>query len=99
MLVLNQLTRLSSDEVRCRITRNGEPSEFTVRLSQHGGIIRTLNLEGVPPALKWELSNGDEFRAFLKTVSAYADGASVALPKEIVSDLPEYDQEIAKPVR
>src|SRR4051794_30283519 len=86
MLVLNELARLSTDEVRCRITLDGKSSEFTVRFSRQGGALRTLDLEGLPPALYGELRNCDEYRAFMKTLCAYADGASVALPKEIVSD-------------
>ena len=86
MLVLDQLARLSADQVRCRITRDGKSSEFTVRFSQQGEALRTLDLEGLPPTLYWELRNCDEYRAFMKTLWAYADGASVALPKEIVSD-------------
>src|SRR5882757_3488609 len=86
MLVLNQLDRLPADEVRCRITHDGKSSEFTVRFSQQGEALRTLDLEGLPPTLSWELRNCDEFRAFMKTLWSYVDGASVALPKEIVSD-------------
>jgi hypothetical protein len=95
MLVLDQLTRLSAEEVRCRITRDGKPSEFTVRISQSDSM-RGFNLERLSKALTWELSNCDEFRALLKTIGAYVDGASVALPKEIVSDWPTDDQETAK---
>jgi len=42
--------------------------------------------------LAWELGNCDEFRAFMKTVIAYIDGAPVAVPQEIVSDWPAEDQ-------
>src|SRR5438270_14098477 len=86
MLDLNELARLSTDEVRCRITRDEKSSEFTVRFSQQGEALRTLDLEGLPPTRYWELRNCDEYRAFMRTLWAYADGASVALPKEIVSD-------------
>jgi hypothetical protein len=92
MLVLDQLVRLSADEVRCRITRDGKSFEFTVRFSQQGEALRTLDLEGLPPTSYWELRNCDEYRAFVKILWAYEDGASVALPKEIVSDWTTEDQ-------
>jgi hypothetical protein len=81
MLIINQLTRLSAEEIGARIALDGKPLEFTVRIS-HDGSIRTCNLEGLSRALKWELSHRDECRALLKAVCVFADGASVALPKE-----------------
>jgi hypothetical protein len=86
MLVLDQLARLSADEVRCRITRDGTSWEFTVRFSRQGEALRTLDLEGLSPTSYWELRNCDEYRAFMKILWAYADGASVELPKEIIAD-------------
>jgi hypothetical protein len=86
MLTLDQLERISADEIRCRITREGGPAEFTVRFSQHDDGLRTLELEGMSPKESWDLRNCDEYRAFMRTLWAYADGASVMLPKKIVSD-------------
>jgi hypothetical protein len=86
MLVLDQLTRLSANEILCRITLEATPLEFKVRLTQPDDGLRGMNFEGMPPRLSWELSNCDEFRAFMKTIWAYVDGASLILPKEIVPD-------------
>src|SRR3954454_3294137 len=86
MLVLDAIRRITADEVRCRIIREGVPLEFTVRFERLDYGIRGLNLEGMSPRESWELSNRDEFRALTKTLWAYVDGARVILPQEIVSD-------------
>jgi len=88
MLVLDEVTRIDADHVRCRIIREGVPLEFTVRFEQFEPGIRGLNLEGISRRESWELSNRDEFRALLKTLWAYVDGASLVLPKAIDSDWP-----------
>jgi len=39
------------------------------------------------------LYDSDEYRALLKTICEYVEGASVRLPKEIVSDYPKWSPE------
>ena len=86
MFLLDEVTRIDVDRVRARIIRDGHPLEFTVRFEQFEAGIRGMNLEGMTPKESWELSNRDEFRALLKTLCAYVDGAELKLPREIHSD-------------
>ncbi len=88
MFVLEEVTRIDADRVRCRISREKIPLEFTVRFEQFEAGIRGMYLEGILQSESWELSNRDEFRALQKVLWAYVDGVTLVLPKAIESDWP-----------
>lgn len=86
MLVIGHLTRTPADLIHCRLLCEGRPQEFTARLTQLGEGIRGLEYEGISSKEIHGLSNRDDFKAFLRALWAFADGATVTLPQRVDVD-------------
>ena len=86
MLVLNQIRRISEDEIQCNITLNGQSLDLTVLFTPSELGFRVVNIVGLPMKEHLELYNSREHRAFIKTICAFESGTNLTLPMEIISD-------------
>ena len=87
MIILDEITSISADRLRCRITRNGVCSELTVKFTQDSSGIESLNFEGMLEKERFEFVRCEGITVFVKILWTFFRGEFTAeLPVEITSD-------------
>ncbi len=86
MITILELQKLNDSTYECSAILNGQRILFSIIVKRPTPMLRSLEFVGLSDDVEFNLTNTDEYRAFLKFFWRYVDGETINLPFEVESD-------------